>query len=147
MDNVPKNLRKSITKLRLSCHSFPIETLRYSRVHIDRNDRLCKVCNLNEVGDEEHYIKRCKNELIEHTKLAFVKDIKEKFPLMTNFSNDNIIDYCLVMNDPKFQIPMAIYTKEIIDTFLEINDLQSKSTCPQKTRYGRQTKRPEKLDL
>jgi hypothetical protein len=76
-----------------------------------------------------------------------VKDIKEKFPTMTNFSSDNIIDYCLIMNDSQFQLPMAIYTKEIMDIFSEINGLQPGLTRPQKTRCGRQTKKPEKLDL
>ena len=85
--------------------------------------------------------------LIESTRSAFVKDMKEKFPILADFSSDNIIEYCLVMNDTKFQLPMAIYTKEIMDIFSEINSLQPKSTCPQKTRYGRQTKKPEKLDL
>jgi hypothetical protein len=147
LDNIPKNLRRGVTKLRLSCHSFPVETQRYSKQNIERKDRLCKVCNLNEVGDEEHYMKKCSNVLIECTRSAFVKDIKEKFPTMADFSSDNIIEYCLVMNDSKFQLPMAIYTKEIMDIFSEINGLQSKLTCPQKTRYGRQTKIPTKLDL
>ena len=147
LDNIPKNLRRGITKLRLSCHSFPVETLRYSKENIKRKDRLCKVCNLKEVGDEEHFMKKCKNMLIERTRSAFVKDMKEKHPIMADFSSDNIIEYCLVMNDTKFQLPMAIYTKEIMDIFSEINGLQPKSTCPQKTRYGRQTKKPEKLDL
>ena len=92
-------------------------------------------------------MKKCNNVLIQRTRSAFVKDIKEKFPTMTNFWSDNIIDYCLIMNDSQFQLPMAIYTKEIMDIFSEINGLQSKLTCPQKTRYGRQTKIPTKLDL
>jgi hypothetical protein len=147
LDNIPKNLRRGITKLRLSCHAFPVETLRYSKENIKRKDRLCKVCNLNEVGDEEHYMKKCKNILIERTRSAFIKDIKEKFTTMVDFSSDNIIEYCLIMNDTRFQLPMAIYTKEIMDIFSEINGLQPRLTCPQKTRCGRQTKRPEKLDL
>ena len=38
LDDIPKNLRRGITKLRLSCHSFPVETLRYSKENIKRKD-------------------------------------------------------------------------------------------------------------
>ena len=46
---------KSLSKIRLSSHSFPIETGRYTRVK--REDRLCIDCR--KLGDEEHYIYEC----------------------------------------------------------------------------------------
>ena len=54
------NLRKNITKLRLSAHNLPIETGRYKRpVKIPPNLRLCEECNMNLVGDEFHIIMKC----------------------------------------------------------------------------------------
>ena len=53
LDNIPKSSRMQITRLRLSSHPFPVETGRYSKIAIKRSDRLCKICHLNEVGDEE----------------------------------------------------------------------------------------------
>ena len=44
-------------RLRLSSHSFPIETGRWSRTY--REDRLCTRCNV--LGDESHYIYDCLN--------------------------------------------------------------------------------------
>ena len=41
--------------LRLSSHSMPIETGRWSR--IKRKDRLCSTCKV--LGDERHYIYDC----------------------------------------------------------------------------------------
>ena len=42
-------------RLRLSSHTFPIETGRWKR--IDRQLRVCETCNV--LGDEEHYIYTC----------------------------------------------------------------------------------------
>ena len=84
---------------------------------------------------------------MEITRNKFLLDIKQKCPQMASFSNDNIIDYCILMNDPVTQLPMAIYTKEIMETFSEINNLQPKSTGPIITRSGRQVKNPDRLDL
>ena len=46
----------------------------------------------------------------------------------------------MVLNDPNIQLPLAIYTKEIISTFSEITDLQPKPKpdVPTITRTGRQ---------
>ncbi len=147
LDCIPKMSRIHITRLRLSCHPFPIETGRYSKKAIKRADRICKICNTSELGDEEHYLRRCGNSLMEITRNKFLLDIKQKCPQMASFSNDNIIDYCILMNDPVTQLPMAIYTKEIMETFSEINNLQPKSTGPIITRSGRQVKNPDRLDL
>ena len=148
LDNIPKTSRMQITRLRLSSHPFPIETGRYSKKGIKRNDRVCKICHLSEVGDEEHYLRRCENSLLIDTRNKFISDIKQKCQQMVNFEVDNIIDYCILMNDQNIQLPMAIYTKEVIETFSEIRDLQSKPPeSPKQTRSGRQIKKPDKLDL
>ena len=148
LDNIPKATRMQMTRLRLSSHPFPIETGRYSKKKTKREARKCKICHLDEVGDEEHYLRRCENILITATRNKFIIDVKEKCPALQNFNSNNIFDYCILMNDPKIQLPMAIYAKEIIETYSEIQNLQSKpQDSPKVTRSGRQIKRPEKLDL
>ncbi len=47
----------TILRLRSANHKFPVETGRWSG--IEYNDRLCTVCNTNEIGCEIHYILKC----------------------------------------------------------------------------------------
>ena len=49
--------RKAIYKLRLSSHNLNIEIGRHRQ--IERNDRKCPFCDLNELEDEYHYILIC----------------------------------------------------------------------------------------
>ena len=43
-------MRQLFTKFRVSGHSLEIESGRYK--NITREERICKKCNLNEIGDE-----------------------------------------------------------------------------------------------
>ena len=49
--------RKVITRWRLSCHRLKIETMRYSRPFVEREDRKCDTCDVLE--DEAHAIFDC----------------------------------------------------------------------------------------
>ena len=49
---IPKPWCVYIAKFRLSSHKLPIETGRYT--NILREERLCKKCNSNSIGDEFH---------------------------------------------------------------------------------------------
>ena len=49
--------RTVITRWRLSCHSLRIETGRYNRPRVPRDERTCKVCNVLE--DERHSLFDC----------------------------------------------------------------------------------------
>ena len=44
-------------KFRCSSHKLPIETGR--RFGIDREERICKDCDMNVLGDEYHFIVEC----------------------------------------------------------------------------------------
>ena len=46
-----------LSKYRLSAHSLSIETGRYH--HIDRNNRICSLCNMNILEDEYHFVLVC----------------------------------------------------------------------------------------
>ncbi len=48
--------RQALTKLRISAHCLPIEVGRYGK--ITRENRICSLCNLAEVGDEKHLLLR-----------------------------------------------------------------------------------------
>ena len=54
--------RQAVTKLRISAHRLPVETGRYNNVPY--NDRLCKHCGINEIGNEYHFLMSCRNIFI-----------------------------------------------------------------------------------
>ena len=45
LDNVPPCLRIHVSRLRLSSHNLPIETLRYGKKKVERKNRICKLCS------------------------------------------------------------------------------------------------------
>ena len=50
-------MRQLSTKFRVSDHSLEIESGRYT--NITREERICKNCNLNKIGDEYHFFLKC----------------------------------------------------------------------------------------
>ena len=55
---LPERLRVPLSKLRLSSHSLRIETGRYGRARIERNQRQCVLCN-SDIEDEYHFVLKC----------------------------------------------------------------------------------------
>ena len=59
--------RSIVTKFRISAHRLRIETGRYERIRnsqgnlgmLDRGERICLHCTLNEVEDESHMLFKC----------------------------------------------------------------------------------------
>jgi hypothetical protein len=77
-------MRQLFTKFRVSDHSLEIETGRYE--NITREERICKNCNLEEIGNEYHFFLKCtanhslRNNLF--NKIIFNKpDFIEDIPL------------------------------------------------------------------
>ena len=54
-----KRLRKCITTIRISSHNLRIQTGRFGRERIERNERFCQMCESREVEDEFHFIIKC----------------------------------------------------------------------------------------
>ena len=51
-----RNLRSPFCKLCFSAHQLMIEKGRYVNPKIPPEDRICKICDLNVVEDEFHFI-------------------------------------------------------------------------------------------
>ena len=66
-----KLFTQKFVRLRLSSHSFPIETGRWSRTK--REERLCTTCEV--IGDEVHYIYSCVN--VKGEKLTDIPDLND----------------------------------------------------------------------
>jgi hypothetical protein len=54
---LPSDLRMYLCKFRCLSNNLPIETGRF--FNIDRSERYCNLCNVNELGDEFHYLFKC----------------------------------------------------------------------------------------
>ena len=72
--NIPKELRNKLTKLRLSAHALAIETGRYSKPKIPKNERFCKFC-LNEIENETHFLFQCPHYNSLRIKFEIVQNI------------------------------------------------------------------------
>ena len=70
---LPRPLRKRIAAVRVSAHSFEIETGRYTRPITPANERICKFCDANAIGDEKHAILEC--TLSQLDRQQFIRDI------------------------------------------------------------------------
>ncbi len=54
---IPEYYRKAITKIRLSSHKLSVESGRFN--NIERENRVCTMCNSHELEDEYHFILTC----------------------------------------------------------------------------------------
>ena len=145
LDNTPRHIRKSITRIRTSSHNFPIELLRYSKNKPPREERKCTICTMNEKGDELHYLLHCTNDSLKEIREEFMSKLKIQIPQFKSFSAGNIIQYCLSMADHQIQLPMAVYASKILQIYRAERGTTPK--MPVITRYGRLVKKTDKLNL
>ena len=59
LDALPLNVRGYICKFRISANPLNVQTGRFAKSRIPRNERLCKLCNMEEVEDEYHFVLIC----------------------------------------------------------------------------------------
>ena len=115
LDNIPKQIRIYITRLRLSCHNLPIEILRYKK--IERSERICDICSMKATGDETHYLLACTNHEIKSLRQKLFMDIKQTNNQFEKFSEKQIMKYCIPMRDVNIQMATAIFIKKLIKTY------------------------------
>ena len=107
IDNLNFENRKIISKFRLSNHNLPIEELRYNNTK--REERLCPICDLNVIGNENHYVLWCTNEAIKFARERFIENAIRVAPELQQLGNKNTIQYCIHMGDPKLHYITARY--------------------------------------
>ena len=67
---------KEITKIRTCAHKLNLEFGRHRNV--ERSERKCRLCNLNEIEDEYHFILQC--PLYNDIRMKFIKTYYHKRP-------------------------------------------------------------------
>jgi len=107
LDVLPSNLRFFITRFRISAHSLRIQTGRYARNRLDRNLRVCQLCQEQDVEDEFHVILKC--PLFTSLRKKYVKknvyDKPSVFKLIEMFKS----------KDKQTLTNLALYLKEALN--------------------------------
>ena len=111
------NIRKAITKMRVSSHKFPIETGRYEKR--ERCDRICPLC-CNSVGDEQHYIFDCDNKGIENKRKQFISIIYNKLPEIEKLNKFEQYKYMLLCRDENINKDIGVLFLNIQKEFENI---------------------------
>lgn len=95
LDVLPFKFRTAISRLRLSSHKLQVEIGRYSQNRTEKSQRLCKLCNSNDVEDEYHFVIICpvyatfRKQLIKP--YYYRRPSVFKFIELMNSSNDSIL--------------------------------------------------------
>ena len=96
---LPKYYATVLYKFKCSNHYLPIVKGRHLKIPLD--DRKCTLCNLNEIGDEFHYLLKC----------SFFSDQRKKYLMRYYYTQPNMLkmlnlfestDYTDMMNLAKF---------------------------------------------
>ena len=88
-------------------HHLPIEKGRWK--NIERNLRKCQLCNLNDIGDEFHYIKNC----------PFFANQRQQLLPYIRHNTKNAILFKRIMNETDISIfcNLVKFIKTILDYF------------------------------
>ena len=103
---LPERLRVPLSKLRLSAHCLRIETGRYGRARIDRNQRLCVLCN-SDIEDEYHFVIKCPT----------YNDIRRKYISTAYIRNPSMYKFNELMSTDKKKVlaKLSKFISEALD--------------------------------
>ena len=104
-----------MTKLRISVHGLPVETGRYNNVQYE--DRVCRLCNLNEVGNEQHYLMSCSNEKFANLRNVFIDNLYIINNAFRLFRMQDLFYYVLAMHDRSIMKLVSKYIYDILTVF------------------------------
>ena len=99
--------------------------MRYQKTDVE--ERKCTICKMNEVGDEWHCLKSCKNKKITFLRQRFQEDMMNIIPQLRGFGTVELIKYCMLMHDRATQIRTAIFTRELLNAYDE--EVEEKEGC------------------
>ena len=93
-----ESYRKSVTRIRLSCHKFPIQTGRYK--NIVQEQRVCTKCNIN-IGTEYHCIMECFHPDVAILRNNYLENIYKIKPAFKKFNRTTLFKYIILVSDTK----------------------------------------------
>ena len=107
-------LRKTLVKLRISCHKLRIETGRYD--NIPRNERICNFCNCNKIEDETHFLLDC--PAYSQVRGIFFSKIESKLPLLRLLPRETLLSH--LMNSTDYFVSIKLIS--FISACFELRD-------------------------
>ena len=111
--NQRKAKRRQFTKLRISSHHLDVETGRYTRPITPRHMRICKNCNLEEIGDEFHFLLKCPKFQQQRQELFY--ELSEICEIRNNLDHNTMIK---IMHYGHGDIEVASLVCEFVDSCL-----------------------------
>ena len=106
--------RQAVTKFRISSHRLPVESGRYN---IPFDKRTCKLCNLNEVGNEHHYLMQCSNTLLKEIRYSFIQKLHQIISSFSLFNGQDLFLYIISMKDRSITKLVAKFCYDILAGF------------------------------
>ena len=105
--NYHRDLRQYLTKLRLSNHKFLVEKARWTKPNIDYRERLCTLCDKNDIEDEYHILMKCN----------YFVNLKEKYISRKYYKRQNMYTFQKLMNTTKRELyRLMLFIKCIFKT-------------------------------
>ena len=87
--------RVNICKFRCRNIKIPVVTLGYAHQNVDYENRKCQVCDMNELGDEYHYILKCPVFQMQRSRYLnefyTINPNREKLSLLFQSNNDSVL--------------------------------------------------------
>ena len=106
-----KKYRNALSQFRLSSHDLEIERGRYANV--DRDDRICILCNSNQIENEYHFLLTC--PFYRDLRKTYLKRYYYQWPTLNKFDNlMSITNRTIVINLAKYVYFASQQRKQII---------------------------------
>ena len=115
LDQLGRNLRRTLLKFRLSDHKLMIEEGRHARPKIPRENRWCKFCQ-TVVEDEQHMLIDCK---LYGNRAKWFDKIKEKCPNFSSLNSHQKFIFLMSQEDEE----LVKETAEKIAEWLKLREL------------------------
>lgn len=105
------HLRRHITNLRCGSNRMPINWLR--KYGINRNERLCTLCNKNQLGSEKHVIIECTNHNVNTYRNELFRLINNVTDQFTRLNLMQMFIYLIACNDLNIVYFFAVFLDKV----------------------------------
>ena len=137
---LPTNQRIALCKFRTRCHNLPICAQRFNNKNTPESKLKCPLCDSNDVGDEFHYIFKCKA-----LNAMRIQRIPKYFLLSPNVLK---FQELFESSDPILLSQLAKFAAHIMECFNhEKIESPVKLRAVHVTRAGRVSKPPARLQI
>ena len=99
-----KEIRSTFSKIRISNHILQIEKDRHSPKPIPVEKRICKMCSLNEVEDEHHFVMVC--PYYAKNRQQFLTSIYNSMPSLKHLTS--LQQFTLLFNSKEADVLMLL---------------------------------------